>query len=173
MKTLTQRLLAVVLACSLSACLFKQPVYTEGFVKLDPALGGVWAAEGKNGDLRKMEFAVCAPLDGDRCVLHSPAADKGGLYYEARMVKVRERNLLQLRLLASFNDGLPKADADPYTLVWLDGDLKGPSIKVFALNGKAVEGKGPDEVKQMLESASQDWAALFGDPTIYRRLEDK
>ena len=89
------------------------------------------------------------------------------------MVKVRERNLLQLRLLASFNDGLPKADADSYTLVWLDGDLKGPSIKMFALNGKAVEGKGPDQVKQMLESASQDWSALFGDPAIYRRLEDK
>lgn len=172
MKTLIRLLFTLVVACSLCACLFKQPVFTEGFVKIEPGFGGVWAAEGANGDLRKMEFAVCAPLDEDRCVLHSPAGAKDGIYYEARMLRVRDHNLLQLRLLASFNDGLPKADADPYTVLWLDGDLKGPAIRVQALNGKILEGKGPSDVKQLLESASEDWGRLFGEATIYRRLKD-
>lgn len=172
MKTIVRAILTVLLACSLSACLFKQPVFKEGFLKIDPALGGVWVSEDKDGDQRKLEFAVCAPLDEDRCLLHSPAAAKGGIYYEARMLKVRDRVLLQLRLLATYDEGLPKAEADLYTLLWLEGDLKGAAVKVRALDGKAIEGKGPDDIKQLLESASEDWSHLFGDAMVYRRLKE-
>ena len=81
--------------------MFKEPVFTEGFAKIDPALGGVWAADGKNGDPRQTEFAVCAPLDGDRYILQHPAGqtggllNAGGLLYEARLLHVRGRSLLQ------------------------------------------------------------------------------
>lgn len=112
MKTLAHFLLLLAL-CSLSGCLFKQPVFTEGFARI-----GVWAADGKNGDPRQTEFAVCAPLDGDRYLLQHPAGpsggllNAGGLLYEARLLHVRGRSLLQLRLLASFTDGLAKAGAE-------------------------------------------------------------
>jgi hypothetical protein len=172
MKTPARCFLLAVLACSLSACLFKQPVYTTGFLKIDPGLAGVWVAEGKDQDPRKMEFAVCAPLEDERCILHSPAADKDGIYYEARMLKIRDRHLLQLRVLATFKDGLLKPDDDPYTLLWLEGDLKGPAIRVLALDGNRTKGKGPADVKRLLESPSEDWNSVFGDATVYRRLKD-
>lgn len=168
------RLLAtMVLACSLSACLFKEPVYTEGFVKIDPGLGGVWATQEKEGDLRKLEFAVCAPLGADRSILHYPDSRKEGAYYEVRMVKVRDHNLLQLRMLATFSGGLPKDDDERYTVLWLEGDLKGSAIKVFPLDDERVEGKGPAEVKRLLESPSEDWKGLFpGEGIVYRRMKD-
>ncbi len=166
-------LLAVMLVCSLTGCLFKEPVFEQGFSKIDPALNGVWASEGENGDPRKVEFAVCASLDDDRYVLNHPSAEKGSLFYEARMLKVQDRTLLQLRLLASFNDGIPKADAERYTLVWIE---KGPAesgMKVRSLDGKAVKEKGPAEVKRLLEDPATDWNKLFGEASVYRKLKDK
>src|SRR3982750_2665811 len=120
MKTLLTILLGLTLAVSLSSCLFKDPVFAQGFTKADAALGGIWASEGENGDPRKIEFAVCAPLDDERLLIHYPSAEKAGFYFEARALKIRDRSLLQLRVLASFNDGLPKPDAERYTLLWLE-----------------------------------------------------
>ena len=173
MKTLSQFFLVVVLMTSLTGCLFKAPVFEEGFSKIDSALNGVWASEGENGDPRKMEFAVCAPLDDDRYVLNHPSAEKGALFYEARLVKVRDRSLLQLRLLASFHDGVPKADAERYKLLWLE---KGPAesgLKVRSLGGDGVKEKGPAEVKRLLETPGTDWNTLFGEASVYRKLKDK
>jgi hypothetical protein len=139
MKTLAHFLLLLAV-CSLSGCLFKEPVFTEGFAKIDPALGGVWAADGKNGDPRQTEFAVCAPLDGDRYILQHPAGDKGSLLYEARLLHVRGRSLLQLRLLAGLTDGLATAGAERYTLVWIEKEA-GRKLRIRAL-GSGVKGKG-------------------------------
>jgi hypothetical protein len=172
MKALTQFLIVAVLSCFLTACLFKEPVYSAGFSKIDPSLGGVWVMEGKDGDPRKMEFTVCVPLDDDRYILHSPATDKDAIYYEARMLKIRDRILLQLRVLASFGGGVLKADGDPYTLVWIEKDLKGPAMRVRALGGDSLKAKGPADVKRLLETPSVDWNNLFGDPSVFRRLKD-
>src|ERR1022692_3285474 len=98
MKLLARPVLVLVIASSLSGCLFKEPVYKEGFSKVDQSLGGVWAKEENDGDPRKMEFAVCAALDDDRYVLHHPTAEKGGIYYEARLLKIHDHTLLQLRV---------------------------------------------------------------------------
>jgi hypothetical protein len=78
---------------------------------------------------------------------------------------------LQLRSLASFGDGLPKANDDIYTLVWIEGDLSGPSINVRALNGNSVKGKSPADVKGLLENSAEDWNKLFGEAVEYRRLK--
>ena len=139
---------------------------------MDPRLSGVWAAQEDN-DPRKTEFAVCAPLDEDRCILHSPAAGTDGIYYEARMLKVRDHLLLQLRMIASFSNGLPKSNENIYTLLWVEGDLKGPTITVFSLDGERLKGKGAEEVRRALESPAQDWGSFFGKGVVYRRLKDK
>jgi hypothetical protein len=172
MRIILRILATIALACSLCACLFKEPVYTEGFVKIDPGLGGVWATQDKDGDLRKIEFAVCAPLDENRSILHALASGKEGAYYEVRMLKVRDHPLLQLRMLATFDEGLSKVDDERYAILRLEGDLKGSAIKVFALDDDRVEGKGPAEVKRLLESPSEDWKALFGEGMVYRRMKD-
>jgi len=170
MKILNRLFLVTLMVGSLTGCLFKDAVFEQGFSKLDPALGGVWVSDGKDGDPRKMEFAVCAPFDDDHYVLNHPSTEKGSLFYEARLVKVRDRSLLQLRLLASFNDGLPKADAERYTLVWIEKDSAGAGLKVRSLGGEGVKEKGAAEIRRLLEAPATDWNSLFGEPIIFRKI---
>lgn len=172
MRPLPHLLLLAAFACSMTGCLFKDPVFSEGFSKTDGGLGGVWASEGENGDPRKTEFAVCAPLDEDRYILHHPSGGKDGIYYEARPIQVRGRNVLQLRALISFGDGLPKADAERYTLLWIERDASGLGLRVRALGGEGVKDKGATEVRKLLEDPASDWTKLFGDPMTFRRLKD-
>jgi len=167
------RFLLTIFACSFTACLFKEPVFTEGFAKADASLGGVWASEGEEADPRKIEFAVCAPLDDGRYILHHPSGEKGGLYYEARSLVIRERTVLQLRVLASFSDGLPNADAERFTLLWIEKEAGGKNLRVRALGGDGVKGKGPAEIRKALETQSTDWGKLFGEAAAFHRLKDR
>jgi hypothetical protein len=171
MKILPRLILLAALACSFTACLFKEPVFTEGFAKADASLGGVWVMHGENGDVRKNEFAMCAPLDDGRYVLHHPMGEKDGMYYEARPLLIRERTVLQLRALASSSDGLPKADTNRYTLVWIEKD--GEKVRVRALGADAVKNKGPADIRKELEAPSSDWGKLFGEPAVFHRLKDR
>jgi hypothetical protein len=173
MKTLMRFLLLAVLACSFTGCLFTEPVFTDGFAKTDAALGGVWATDGDEGDPRKIEFVVCAPLDEGRYVLNHPAADKGGLYYEARPLVIRGRTLLQLRVLATFNDGIPKAGAERYTIAWIEKDEDGQKIRVRSLGGDGVKEKGPVATRKLLEDPASDWGKLFGEAAAFHRLKDR
>jgi hypothetical protein len=173
MKILTRFLLLAALACSFTACLFTEPVFTEGFAKADAALGGVWATDGDEGDPRKIEFVVCAPLDGERYILNHPAADKGGLYYEARPLVIRGRTILQLRVLASFSDGIPKADAERYTLAWVEKEADGQKLRVRSLGGDGVKEKGAAATRKLLENPASDWGKLFGEPAVFHRLKDR
>ena len=173
MKFLTQSLFLAAFACLLSGCLFKEAVFTDGFSKVDPALGGVWAADGENDDPRKTEFAVCAPLDDDRYVLHYPSFGKDSLYYEVRPLQVRSRTLLQLRVLASFGNGLPKADAERFTVLWIEKDAGGKSLRVRALGEGDVKEKGPAAARKLLEDPASDWNKAFGESMTFRRLKDE
>lgn len=80
---------------------------------------------------------------------------------------------MQLRLLASFNDGIPKADAERYTLLWIEKDALGSGLKVRSLGGESVKEKGHAEVKRLLEDSSTDWNSLFGEASVFRKLKDK
>ena len=171
MKILPRLILLAALACSFTACLFKEPVFTEGFAKADAALGGVWVMEGEGGDAPKSESAVCVPLDDGRYILHYPTNEKNGLYYEARPLQLRERTLLQLRVLASTSDGLPKADEERYTLLWIEKD--GEKVRVRALGHDRVKNKGPADIRQELETLSSDWGKLFGKPAVFHRLKNR
>ena len=176
MKIVARLILLAVLACSFSACLLKEPVFTEGFAKTDPALGGVWASHGDKdgeGDPRKIEFAVCAPLDDGRYLLHYPTGEKGGMYFEAKPLLIRGRTVLLLRALASFSDGIAKPDADRYTLIWIEKEADGQKLRVRALSGDGVKGKSPAAIRKELETQSADWAKLFGDPAMFHRLKDR
>lgn len=173
MKILTRLVLLTALACSFTACLFKEPVFTEGFAKTDPGLGGVWATDGDEGDPRKIEFAVCAPLDDGRYILHHPSGEKGGLYYEAKPLAVRGRTVLQLRVLASFSDGIPKADENRYTLIWIEKEADGLKLRVRSLGGDGVKDKTPAQIRKALETQSTDWGKLFGEPAVFHRLKDR
>lgn len=173
MKMLTRFLLLALLTCSFAACIFKEPVFTEGFAKTDAALGGVWATEGEDGDARKIEFALCAPLDDGRYILHHPSGAKDGIYYEARPLVIRERTLLQLRVLATFSDGLPKADTERYTLAWIEKEADGQKLRVRSLGGDGVKDKSAAQIRKALETQSTDWGKLFGEPALFHRLKDR
>ncbi len=172
MKISIQTILLVTCALVLSGCLFKEPIFNEGFAKVDPALGGVWAADGEGGDPRKTEFAVCVPLDADRYLLHYPGSGKDATYYEARPLQVRGRSLLQLRILATFGEGLPQVGAERFTLLWIENDAAGSTIKVRALGGAEVKEQGSAALKKLLDDPVGDWSKVFGETMIFRRLKD-
>ncbi|MEQ1854189.1 MAG: hypothetical protein ABMA01_21670 [Chthoniobacteraceae bacterium] len=173
MKILTQLLLTAAMMCLCSSCLFKEPVFADGFAKTDPGLPGVWVSEEEKGDPRKLEFAVVAPIDDTRLVLHHPSGEKGGLYYEARQLGVRGRTVLQLRVLATFSDGIPKPDAERYTLLWLEKADDGKKLRIRAMGGDGVKDKSPVDVRKFLEDPAADWNDAFGEVVIFRRLEDR
>ncbi len=173
MKILTRLIPLAAYVCLFTACLFKEPVFTEGFAKTDATLSGVWATDGEDGDPRKIEFVICAALDDDRYVLHHPAGEKGGLYYEAKPLTIGKRTVLQLRVLASFSDGLPKADAERFTLVWIEKERDGQKLSVRVLGGDGVDEKSPAQIRKELETPSTDWRKLFDKPVVFHRLQDR
>jgi hypothetical protein len=171
MKT-ALRLAAALVCLSLTSCLFKEPVFTNGFGAVDPALGGVWMAEGEGGDPRERDFAVVAAIGNDSYMLHYPVAHKGGSYFEARPVKVRDKDLWQVRLIVTYDDGLPNKDTPVYTVLWVEktGDGK---MSVRALKGEGPLTAGPAEARKALENKAADWNAIFGEAQVFTRLADK
>jgi len=75
-------------------------------------------------------------------------------------------------VLATFNDGLPKAGADRYTLLWLEKGTVDRTIRVRALGGDGLKDKGPVETRKLIEDPTGDWSKLFGDPLVFRLLKD-
>lgn len=172
MKAFIRLALCALLVLPLSSCLFKDPIFTDGFAKPDPAIAGVWMTEGEDNDPREREFAILAPIGTDAFVLHYPVAQKDGFYFEARPLKVRDRDLMQVRQIATFDDGIPKPDALTYTLIWLEpaGDGK---ISVRALTNEGPHTQGPADVKKAIEDPKTDWNKLFGEAQVFTRLKDK
>ena len=75
-------------------------------------------------------------------------------------------------MLATFNGGMPKADDARFTLVWLEKEADGQKIRVRALEGEALKGKGPADLRKELESAASDWGKLFGEGAVFHRLKE-
>lgn len=163
--------LLIALACLLNSCLFTEPVFDKGFKKPDQSLAGVWVNAKSPEDPRKMVFAVCAPI-GDHLMIHHPAgpgSGDGGIYYEARQLTLHGRHLLQLRLAATFKEGLPRPAGQTWTLLWLD--RKGnDSIEMRALKGE--KGANPDaaSLRRLLEAGADGWEARFGETERFDRL---
>ena len=172
MKTFFKIGIIVGLTSLLSSCLFKEPAFTENFAKTGDTLTGVWITE-ENGDPRKSQYAVCVPIDESRYLLHHPARSEDSFYYEARPVKRRDRTLLQLRVLSTFKDGVPKPGSEIFTLLWIQTQEDG-RLSVRAAGGDGgLSGLPPGEARKALEDPSSDWDKLFDEAREYRRLENR
>ena len=171
MKTpvLVSALLGTVLPLILSSCLFKDPVFTEGFSKTDDSLVGVWKVEEGADDPAKAELAACFKVDESNFMLHYPAREKDGMYFAAQPLKVNGRDLLQLRGLGTLeNRPVKSGDEDVYTLVWIAKQADG-SLKVRPLKGDLGE-KSPAEVRKMIEDKGAKWEEIFEDPQVFKRI---
>ena len=162
--------LAVALPILLTSCLFKDPVFTSGFVKTDDSITGVWVAEDEAGDMEKADLAACFKVDDSKYVLHYPARAKDGIYYATQPLKVRDRDLLQVQALGTLKGRpvKPGQDSEAYTLIWIE-KADGGKFVVRPLNGK-MEKKGPTEVKRLLEDPGTNWDELFADAKVFKRI---
>jgi len=57
--------------------------------------------------------------------------------------------------------------------VWIEKCPAESGMKIRSLDGKAVKGKGPAEVNQLLDDPTTDWNKLFGEASVFRKLKDK
>ena len=117
-----------------------------------------------------MEFVVCAEM-GDRMMLHYPGGPggDGGMYYEARPVVMQGRQLLQLRLMATFKEGLPDPSDKTWTLLWLEPKGR-DTIMVRSLGGAEGLNTDPATVRRALEGSAEGWESRFGEPQKFERL---
>ena len=163
-------LLATVLPVILSSCLFKDPVFTEGFAKTDDSLVGVWTLEEGADDPAKAELAAFFKVDETNFMLHYPAREKDGMYFAAQPLKVNGRDLLQLRGLGTLvNRPVKPGDKEVYTLVWIEKQADG-SLKVRPLKGDLGQ-KTTAEVRKMIEDKGAKWEEIFVDPKVFKRIQ--
>jgi hypothetical protein len=171
MKTLQcpSRLLTLVLPLLLASCLFKEPVFTTGFAKTDDSITGVWVMEEEMDDMEKADLAACFKINDSHYMLHYPARAKDGIYYAMQPLKVRDRDVLQVRALGTLKDRPVKpGDKEVYTLIWIEKKETG-KLAVRPLNGK-MEKKGPAEVKRLLEDPSTQWNELFVEAKVFKQI---
>lgn len=172
MKALRLLIAAALAFGPLTSCIFKEPVFTTGFVRADNSWLGVWATDGE-GDPRNVELAVFLPLDESRYVLHYPSNDKDNFYFEARLLRVRDRDVMQLRVLGTMKGGAAKSDDDTCTLLWLE--KKSPGVlSVRALKGgEEASKRGAAGTRKLLEDPASDWTSAFGDAMEFKRLKNQ
>lgn len=160
----------------LQGCMFEKPVFTGGFSPLPEGMAGVWVSPGKGGDPRKDQFAVFAPLSGGSWLLAHPAgASADTTYYEVQGRQVAPgRHLLQLRTIASFEEGVPAPGAKAYSLILLDQDSPG-LVRVRLVDRQGpLQGKSAGEAAGILQAPDADFDAIFGgDPLEFRLLESR
>ena len=161
-------MLAALLPLVLSACLFKDPVFTSGFVKTDDSITGVWVAEDEADDMEKADLAACFKIDDSHYMLHYPARAKDGIYYAMQPLKVRDRDVLQVQALGTLKDRPVIPGDEVYTLIWIE-KKEGKKLTVRPLNGK-MEKKGPAEVKRLLEDPATPWNDLFAEAKVFKRI---
>ncbi len=156
----------------LASCHFDDAVFTEDLAKVDGSLSGIWITHEKAHDPRTAQFALCVPIDGDRCLLHHPARGSDSFYYEARPVNCRDRTLLQLRVLSTFKGGAPDPASKRFTLLWVERKA-GDRLVVRAIDGKgSLSGISPAEARKALTDPTSDWEAFFDDGQEYRCLKN-
>lgn len=168
MKTLIRLAAAAIVLPALTSCIFKEAVFKSGFAKIDGSLAGAWRID-EGGDDDKDELALCFPLDEDRYVIHYPVGDKHGCYFEARPIKVRDRELLQVRAFGSAEGKAPAADDEAWTIIWIE--KKEPlMLSIRACNGDKKK-LGPDGTRKFLEDAASDWSEVFGDAAVFKKVK--
>ncbi|NNM29874.1 MAG: hypothetical protein HKO57_10145 [Akkermansiaceae bacterium] len=161
------------LALLLGSCLWKEPVFTEDFSKVDEGLEGVWFSKDGDDDPRDGSFAICMRIDEDRYLLHHPAREDDGIYYEARPLKRQGRTLLQLRILGTFEDGGVKPETARFVLLWVQPQADGSMVVRLPDGEDDLEKMTPAEFRKRLEDPAHDWEKFFGEGTAYRRISPR
>jgi hypothetical protein len=160
--------LCCVLPFAFTACLFKEPVFSEGFAKTEADLAGVWLSTEPPEAGKEAEQAVLLRIDDAKYLLHYPARDADGIYFLAQPLKVGGKDLLQLQALGSPKEPVIKPGAaDVYTLVWMEKQAEG-RLAIRPLNGKWAK-TAPAEVRKMIEAPDADWSQLFAEPQVFKR----
>ena len=172
MKKLSPLLLLVVCCFFQTSCLFKEAIFSTGFVKIDATLAGVWTAEPEDGDPRGREFAVLVPVGQEAFMLHYPVGEKGSSYFEVRPLKVGEKDLWQVRLAAGLDSGIPKFDTPTYTLLWVEKSSPG-NLSIRPLSHEGAHTSSAAAARQALETKGADWDKLFSEPKTFTRLPDR
>ncbi|TDU73416.1 hypothetical protein EI77_01886 [Prosthecobacter fusiformis] len=172
MKSIFKLLATATLALGLSSCLFTEPVFTGGFVMADPEVAGVWMSEDETGDARGREFAVLAPIGQDAFMLNYPVGSKGSSYFEVRPLKVGGKDVWQVKLAATFEDGLPKNDTPTYTLLLVE-KAAGDKMQIRPLKTEGEHTVSAAATQKALQDKSPDWDKLFGEAKTFTRLKDR
>ena len=157
---------ALALCClALSSCVFETPVFKRGWQKFDPSLIGVWTTTGGE----KPENAVVIRDGPDRAIINYPAGEKGW-YFAARTVRLRDKQLMQLEILAQPDSKKPDGNAVNFTLLWLEPQ-PGSTMQVRALDGNAIAKAKitPGALGKLLADPGFDWNPVFGSPTVFRK----
>lgn len=160
------------LTAALSSCLFREPIFTEGFIKADSSLAGVYFTDDETGDERGREFAVLAPIGSDSFSLHYPVGTKGGSYFEVKPLQFAGKDIWQIRLAATFEDGLPQKDTPTYTLVLVEKTSEG-KLSIRPLKAEGDHTASAATTLQALSAAKPDWDKLFGEAKTFVRLKDR
>lgn len=151
---------------ALSSCIFKEAVFKDGFAKPDGSLSGAWKIdEGNNDD--KTETALCFLFEADRYLIHYPAMVKNGCYFEARQLKVRDRDLLQLRAFGTAEGKMPGKDDEVWNLAWI-AEKKPGQIALRVINDDTKK-LGPEGMRKFLEAPESDWNEVFGEAAVFKK----
>ncbi|MBU3666315.1 MAG: hypothetical protein FGM15_10645 [Chthoniobacterales bacterium] len=165
-KQIIPRIVLGLSCLALSACVFEAPVFKGGWQKFDANLAGVWTTT--SGD-EKPENAIVVRDGPDRAIINYPAGEKGW-YFGARTVRLRDRLLMQLEILAQPDGKQPGSKAETFTLIWLETQPDG-AMQVRALDSSAISKQkltGQD-LRKLLADPDFDWNKVFGSPTVFRK----
>lgn len=153
-------------ALALCSCIFEEPVFHDELARPGAALEGLWRTDDADGPA---DYAALFPLTATTSMLQYPVATNGW-WFEAQSLRVNDRYLLQLRILAG-PEAKPAAESDKnYTLVWVE-QLPAEAIRMRALDGRKIGDAEftPAKLRAFLSDASNNWDEAFGEPTIFRR----
>lgn len=154
------------LCFALASCIFKTPVFKDGWRPIDEKLAGEWSSTSDDGETDTAVFVADGP---DRALINYPAGEKGW-YFAARALVCRDRQLMQLETLAQPDGKRPAPSDDIFTLIWLE-PLPDGAMRVRALDGNALAKAkiSPDALGKSLADPGFDWNAVFGSPSVFRK----
>lgn len=153
----------VVSALALGSCVFEQPVFESGLAR--PAhLDGLWQTTDANGDV---QHAALFPLGEQTSLLQYPLATNGW-WFEARSLRINDRDLLQLRVLAGPGSQPAEKGGNNYTLAWLE-TLADGTVRMRALDGASIGKAGltAASLRDVLSDPQGDWDKFFGAASIF------
>jgi hypothetical protein len=154
------------LALLLASCVLEEPVFESDLARPGMALEGMWETVNASGTV---QHAALFPLNPQTSLLQYPVATNGW-WFEAQSLKIKSRDVLQLRILAGPEATPAEPGAKNHTLAWLETQPDG-TVQMRALDGQAIE-KGnftAASLREFLANPDNDWNTVFGTPTTFRR----